>query len=179
MLASQAALRAREIHLGRRFLRKPMARRLPPTVDTMAAIRSVVCELYHPCTKISTVKELRWLFFRKSHAQSERLIPTFKKPLWEQIFRELVWHLDTVAASYLPSVEFGWKEEGDQWLPVMTHLLPAPEAIIVLIKCSGNKSRYRCATNRCNCSKAKLNCTDLYGPSDSREPRSNKTEDDT
>ena len=79
----------------------------PPTMDSMAVI---------------------------NQAQHERLPPT-QVPLRETImgvnFQALVWNLDTVAEPDLPSPEeFSWKEEGGQWLPVMTHLLPAPEAIV-------------------------------------------------
>ena len=43
----------------------------------------------------------------------------------------------------------------------MTTLSPAPDAIIHLVKC--NCVKERCATNRCQCRKAGLNCTDLCG----------------
>ena len=151
----------------------------PPTADTMAKIERLVCQLYYPGTKICTVKELRWLLFRKKQAQSERLPPTqaaLRQTIMRANFQTLVWNLDTVAEPDLPSPkEFGWKEESGQWLPVMTPLLPAPEAIIELVKCSCSKSH--CSTNRCNCRKAQLNCTDLCGCSDSSEPCSNQAED--
>ncbi|CAH3142523.1 unnamed protein product, partial [Porites lobata] len=45
------------------------------------------------------------------------------------------------------------------WVPVMTNLPPAPEAIIQLVRCKCAKSR--CSNNRCQCQKAGLVCTDL------------------
>ena len=49
----------------------------------------------------------------------------------------------------------------------MTTLLPAPEAVIHLVKCDCVKDR--CSTNRCQCRKAGLNCTDLCSCSDSSD----------
>ena len=42
---------------------------------------------------------------------------------------------------------------------MLTKLPPAPEALIQLVKCTCTKER--CSTNRCQCRKAGLNCTDL------------------
>lgn len=41
----------------------------------------------------------------------------------------------------------------------MTTLQPAPDAVIYLVKCCCVKER--CSTNRCQCRKGGLNCTDL------------------
>lgn len=49
---------------------------LTPSEETIKAIEKFVCELYVPNTSLTTVKELRWLLFRKKQAQSERLPPT-------------------------------------------------------------------------------------------------------
>ena len=45
----------------------------------------------------------------------------------------------------------------------MTKLPPAPEAIIHLVKCGCTK---QCASNRCQCRKNGLSCTDLCSCSD-------------
>ena len=47
---------------------------------------------------------------------------------------------------------------------MMTQLQPAPDAVLHLVKCGCIKSR--CSTNRCQCRKAGLNCTDLCSCSD-------------
>jgi len=47
---------------------------------------------------------------------------------------------------------------------VMAQLQPAPDAVLHLVKCGCIKSR--CSTNRCQCRKAGLNCTDLCSCSD-------------
>ena len=55
----------------------------------------------------------------------------------------------------IPSPEnYGWEKSDNIWFPVMTRLLPAPEAIIQLVKCG-------CASNRCQCRRNGLPCTDL------------------
>lgn len=147
-----------------------------PTADTNDAIAKLVCQIYLPSTIIDNVKELRWLLFRKKQAQSERLPPTqeaHRQGIMRANYQALVWNLDTSPEPELPSpADFGWKLQGDQWVPVMTSLPPGPEAVIELVKCGCAKSR--CATNRCNCRKAQLNCTDLCGCSDSGEPCENK-----
>ena len=60
-------------------------------------------------------------------------------------------------------MEFGWewKEEDMAWIPVMTTIPSACEAIIHLVKCRCVKER--CTTKRCQCRKTEMNCTDLCG----------------
>ena len=59
--------------------------------------------------------------------------------------------------------------------PVMSALAPAPEAIILLVKCRCSKQR--CSSNRCQCRKAGLLCTELCGCLDGGECE-NKQDDD-
>ena len=140
-----------------------------PSADTMTAVERLICQLYVRNTLISTVKDLRWWLFRKKQAQSERLPPTqaaLRETIMRAHYQVMVWNSDTVPAPYLLSPQnYGWRLDGDQWLPVMTTLPPAPEAVIHLVKCSCVKDR--CSSNRCQCRKAGLNCTDLCGCSDS------------
>ena len=75
-------------------------------------------------------------------------------------YQLLVWNNDHVANPVLPSPEgYGRQDEDGKWVPVMTNLPPAPEAIIQLVRCKCAKSR--CSNNRCQCQKAGLVCTDL------------------
>ena len=142
-----------------------------PSDDIMASIEKFVCQLYLPKTEMCSVKELRWWLFRKKQAQSERLPPTqaaLKQAILRAHYQLLVWNNDVVANPSLPSPEnFGWTLEGNQWIPIMTKLPPAPQAIIHLVKCKCAKER--CSTNRCQCRKNGLNCTDLCGCSDGGE----------
>ena len=133
-----------------------------PSDETMKAIEKFVCELYVPKTALSTVKDLRWWLFRKKQAQSERLPPT-QGALCEAVLRAhyqgMVWNNDIVANPDIPSPEnYGWEKHDNRWLPVMTKLPPAPEAIIYQVKCGCMK---QCASNRCQCQKNGLSCTDL------------------
>ena len=136
--------------------------------------------MYLPSTVIDNVKELRWWLFRKKQAQSENLPPTpeaLRQVINRANYQALVWNLDTVPEPPLPSPEiFGWKLEDDQWVPVMTFLPPAPEAIIQLVKCGCIKTR--CSTNRCNCQKAELKCTNLCSCADSGDLCDNQLDTD-
>ena len=136
-----------------------------PTVleSTLAGIERFVCNLYLPNTQFTQVKDVRWWLFKKKQAQSECLPPT-QSALLEGIkrahYQALVWGSDTIPNPVIPSPQgYGWELEDNEWSPVMSQLLPAPEAIIHLIKCGCAKSR--CSTNHCQCKKAGLNCIDL------------------
>jgi len=146
--------------------------------ETLAIIEKLVCKVYVPATTIASVKELRWWLLRKKQAQSENLPPTqeaLRQAIKRAQFQAMVWELDTVPEPQYPSQEaFGWKLEDAKWHPVMTTLPPAPEAITELVKCGCSKSR--CTTNRCNCRKASLNCTDLCSCCDGDEPCENQLE---
>jgi len=80
----------------------------------------------------------------------------------------MVWNKDTEPNPVLPSPsDYGWAMENAEWVPVMTTLPPAPEAVIELVKCGCSKER--CSTNRCQCRRAGLLCTDLCICSDDSE----------
>ena len=64
----------------------------------------------------------------------------------------------------------------EEWVPVMTNLPPAPEAILQLEQCRCSKER--CSTNRCQCCKAGLNCTDLLNCSDNGETSDNDVQEE-
>ena len=143
---------------------------LRPSDETMKAIEKFVCELYVPNTSLTTVKDLRWWLFRKKQAQSERLPPTqgaLHQAVLRAHYQAMVWNNDVVANPDIPSPEnYGWEKNDNRWLPVMTKLPPAPEAIIQLVKCGCTK---QCASNRCQCRKNGLACTDLFACSDEED----------
>ena len=83
----------------------------------------------------------------------------------------MVWNNDIVANPDIPSPEnYGWEKHKNRWLPVMTKLPPAPDAIIHLVKCGCTK---QCASNRCQCRKNGLSCTDLCSYDEEDEPCQN------
>ena len=50
----------------------------------------------------------------------------------------MVWNKDTEPNPVLPSPsDYGWAMENAEWVPVMTTLSPAPEAVIELVRCAG------------------------------------------
>ena len=58
-----------------------------------------------------------------------------------------------------PLEDNGWeKSEDGIILPVRSLQLPAPQAIVELVKCG---CRGQCSINRCSCIKNKLSCTSL------------------
>lgn len=151
-----------------------------PALDIANGIEKFVCQLYQPKTKIHKVAKLRWHLFKKKQAQSEKLPPT-QGALHEAILRShyqaMVWNKDRVANPVLPSPEsYGWAKEDDRWTPVMTKVLPAPVAVIELVKCGCSKQR--CSSNRCQCRKAGLTCTELCSCSDADELCENVQEQD-
>ena len=77
--------------------------------------------------------------FKKTQAESDRISPT-KAALHHTILRAhyqlMVWINDRAPNLVLPSPRgYGLTMENDKWLPVMTTLSTAPEAIIQLVKC--------------------------------------------
>ena len=52
----------------------------------------------------------------------------------------MVWNKDTEPNPVLPSPsDYGWAMENAEWVPVMTTLSPAPEAVMELVKCGCSK----------------------------------------
>ena len=134
-----------------------------PTKDSTAAIEKFLRQLYQPGTEITSVADIRWCLLKRRQAQAEKLPPT-KHALYQLILREhyqmLVWNNDTVPNPKLPSPEgYGWKNEEQEWVPVMTTQLPAPDAVLHLVKCACTKSK--CSTNHCKCRCAGLSFTNL------------------
>ena len=154
-----------------------------PSSESQKAVEKLVCQFFVPKTNISTVKALRWWLFTKKQAKSERLPPTLaalNQAILRAHYQLLVWNNDRTPNPSLPSpMDFGWewKEEEKKWIPIMTTLLPAPEAIIHLVK--GKCVKEKCTTKRCQWRKAGLNYTDLCGCSDTGEGCENMPEDDS
>ena len=84
----------------------------PPTEDVIAGIEKLVCKLYQPATKLTKVKDLRWLLFRKKQAQSEKMPPTLaalKEAIGPMHYQLIVWCPDVTPNPQLPSpAVFRW-----------------------------------------------------------------------
>lgn len=86
-----------------------------PSPSTVAGIEKLVCRLFLPKTRLSKVKDLRWLLFRKKQAESERLPPTLaalEEAILRAHYQTMVWNNDKIPNPELPSPEcYGWKME--------------------------------------------------------------------
>lgn len=134
-----------------------------PDEDTMKGLEEYVCKLYDLKTSITSVSKLRWHLFKKKQAQSDRLPPTYsslREAILRAHYQSMVWENDNCPNPVLPSPgTYGWIDDEGQWMPIMTEMPPAPKAIIQLVKCGCTKQR--CSSNRCQCKKAGLPCTEL------------------
>jgi len=73
----------------------------------------------------------------------------------------MVWYNDIVPNPDIPfPKDYGWKEEIDKFVPVITTSSPAPDAILQLVKC-GCSEKTRCNSQRCKCKSNQLYCTEL------------------
>ena len=65
-----------------------------------------------------------------------------------------------VAFPEIPSPEnYGWNLVDGIFIPVMTHLPPAPDAITQLVKCGCGRTL--CSSHQCKCKKNGLFCTEF------------------
>ena len=131
--------------------------------QTINGLEEFVCHLYSPGTKCKQVGELRWKIFKRNQAEAERLPPT-SAALYQHILRAhyqaMIWFLATDAQPRLPpATDYGWNKIHDTYVPIVTALNPAPDAVIELVRCGCKKSL--CTTNRCSCKKANLMCTEM------------------
>ena len=131
--------------------------------DVFLKIEELVCRLYVADSDIITVAELRWVLFKKNQSTSESLPPTrdaLRLAIHRAHYQCMIWANDIVANPVILSpCQCGWKWEDDNWVEIMMTNLPAPEAILCLVKCNCDKSM--CANNHFSCRKVKLNCTEL------------------
>lgn len=118
---------------------------------------------------MSNLFSLRWWFFKRRQAGSEKLPPTSgacREAILRTHYQLLVWNQDKIAKPTLPSPKgYGWKLEGDKWERLMTKHLRAPHAVIHLVKHGCTK--FGCSCSRCSCKNENLRCTDLCSYSDS------------
>ena len=67
---------------------------------------------------------------------------------------------ETEPKPVLPAPEsYGWKKEGNMFEPIVTHLKPAPDAVIELISCACGAGK--CKGTKCSCRKADMVCTEM------------------
>jgi len=86
-----------------------------PTVGMFYAIEKLVCQLYLGKTKISSLKDLRWLLFRRKQAKSEQLLPVqaaLQEAIKRAYYQAMIWANDKVPNPDLPLPDsYGWKKD--------------------------------------------------------------------
>ena len=127
--------------------------------------------VYANNSKCTTVKELRWELFRCKNLEPEKLPPTLGslKPhiqranLISLIYRGYKCPLPNMP----PLTDNGWEKLSDGTIsPKKCLELPAPEAVVELVKCGC--SRGECASDsNCSCQRNNLPCMSLCKCNDS------------
>ena len=151
-----------DVDLPRALLKLPVEGDL--TQEVKDALEKFVCLKYCPKgVRITSIPDLRWHLLCKQLAESNKLPPTLGA-LEEHINRvhlqSWVWHQATVMQQQpFEPLQFGYSKERDgQLFPVTTLVLPAPQAIIELVRC---QCKTNCSTLTCSCRHNNLPCTEL------------------
>ena len=129
--------------------------------EEMQPLEHFVCRVYS-ANGPQTLPQLRWELFRSKNMESEMLPPT-RATLLPHIQRAnfvcMVNKAYVITHPQLPSLEdSGWVLEDGAIFPLRCLALPAPQAVLELIKCGCKSSA--CARN-CSCAKNNLPCTPL------------------
>ena len=130
--------------------------------EAIAGIEVFVCNLYDTTTVSSSIGDVRWKLFTKKQAEGENLPPT-KGSLEQSMLRShyisLIWRSATIPSPNLPNIaDYGWKVSDGIYVPIMTNMPPAPEAVIQLIKCMCTATK---CTRYCSCRRNNLACTEI------------------
>ena len=134
------------------------------TEDLHSALARFVCTVYSPKgIQIDNIPELRWYLFCKHMAESDKLPPTLgalKQHVLRAHVQASVWgQADIAQQEFIDPLQNGYHKDKDgQLKPVPTELLPAPEAIIEMVRC---QCKADCSSNRCSCKSLGLPCTEL------------------
>lgn len=137
-------------------------------MDRMSdVLENFVCMVYAKNSRSRTVKELRWELFRSKNLEAEQLPPTIGS-LNPHIQRANL--ISRISKGYKeprpkipPLSENGWEKTADgEIVPKKCLELPAPQAVVELVKCG---CRGKCTTH-CSCRKNNLPCTALCKCSD-------------
>ena len=135
------------------------------TDGLLSMLAGFVCAVYAPKgITIKTIPELRWHLFTKHMAESDKLPPTIGA-LKQQILRvhiqARVWGQAAIAHqdAQLDPLENGYFKDADGRLkPTTTDVLPAPKAIVEIVRC---QCKADCSSAICSFRTKNLACTDL------------------
>lgn len=109
--------------------------------DSLASIRYNIL-----CQKVARAK---------AFVTPERLPPTSSACKFHSL-RTYYQVMDWMGCDEMEPTEWGWKNEGEKLIPVMTDKSPAPKILLQMIHCSCSGG---CKTLRCTCRKHGLECT--------------------
>ena len=94
----------------------------------------------------------------KEHVQVNSLPPTYAAASYH-IFR--VYHqIQQWIGNGLEPTDWGWQLKNDTLVPIKTHLPPAPEELLKIIRCN---CKQNCESKRCNCKRHDIACSICCG----------------
>ena len=135
------------------------------TEGMLSTLATFVCAAYAPKgINIKTIPDLRWHLFCKHMAEGAKLPPTIgalKQHILRVHVQTRVWGQAAIAQqdAQLDPLENGYfKDLDDQLKPTTTDVLPAPKAIVAMVRCHCKSD---CSSARCSCRTKNLACTDL------------------
>ena len=145
-----------------------------PCEDVIEKCQIFLCSLL--CKKgvsITKAEDLRWKVFKDLDKDQgvDKLPPT--QGAWRQHtcillahMQASVWEQDLVLDPIIPDkLKLGWRYEGDNLVPILSELPPAPTDVVELIRCkcgaTNPESTNKCASGRCSCRAKNLPCTEL------------------
>jgi len=132
--------------------------------DVFTSLARFVCSAYCPNgVNISNIPELRWHLFCKNMAENDRLPPTvgaLRQHIMRVHIQAYVWGQAAVShQTFLDPLKHGYhKDTCGQLKPTTTDVLPAPMAVIEMVRC---QCKTDCSSQRCSCRGKNLTCTDL------------------
>ena len=132
--------------------------------DLYTTLARFVCSGYCPSgVNISSIPELRWHLFCKNMAENDKLPPTvgaLRQHIMRVHIQAYVWGQAAISQqTFLDPLKNGFhKDTSGQLKPTTTDILPAPKAIIEMIRC---QCKTECSSQRCSCRAKNLTCTDL------------------
>lgn len=125
------------------------------------SLEKFVCSVYDKKGP-QDLPSLRWQLFRTRSLEGEKLPPsraTFMPHLMRANFTAMRDKAYTTAKPVLPPLENnGWKVDDGNISPILCLQLPAPAAVLELVKCGCKK---RACAHLCSCAKNNLVCTAL------------------
>ncbi len=136
-----------------------------PTEAVMRGCEEFLCSMFCPSgVSIGQAKRLRWCLFKqlKDEQGVDKLPPT--QGAWVEHIRRAhiqchMWLQDLVLnPSSLDPLSMGWKIQDNKYLPILSQIPPAPDAVLQLVRCTCEKSQ---CSKRCSCRSNNVVCTEL------------------